>query len=70
VWLPLGEKSWPAAWPGPTVSGVEDPTGPRCPLCNEDMTWVLGTETVPEPIAHWLCPEGDEWSGLTEPSAD
>ncbi|HEX4361184.1 MAG TPA: hypothetical protein VH141_26860 [Pseudonocardia sp.] len=49
---------------------MEDPTGPRCPLCNEDMTWVLGTETVPEPIAHWLCPEGDEWSGLTEPSAD
>jgi hypothetical protein len=34
------------------------------------MIWVLDTEPVSELPAHWLCPEGDEWSSLAEPSAD
>jgi hypothetical protein len=49
---------------------VEDPIEPRCPLCNEDMIWVLDTDPVLELRAHWQCPEGDEWKSLAEPSAD
>ncbi|HTF46522.1 MAG TPA: hypothetical protein VK735_03645 [Pseudonocardia sp.] len=35
--------------------------GPQCPLCNEDMAWVLGPEPVPQADAHWMCPDGDRW---------
>jgi hypothetical protein len=35
--------------------------GPCCPLCNEEMTWVLGADPAPEVDAHWLCQEGDQW---------
>ncbi|MDT7592976.1 MAG: hypothetical protein QOH45_2507, partial [Pseudonocardiales bacterium] len=36
-------------------------SGPCCPLCNEEMTWVLGPDPAPEVDAHWLCQEGDRW---------
>jgi hypothetical protein len=36
-------------------------SGPCCPLCNEEMTWVLGPDPAPEVDAHWMCQEGDRW---------